>query len=101
MAVCGPAVRRPLSGISTSAMFAQAAFHHGEENAQHRALQGCIALKEIAQPLGQLYSLIETSKANGIDPYRYLVGLFRAIPLAKSADDYEALLPWRPAKSVT
>lgn len=48
-----------------------------------------------------LYSLIETCKANGIDPYRYLVGLFRAIPLANSADDYEALLPWRLAKPAT
>ena len=34
------------------AMFAQAAFHHGLENAQHRALQGRIALKEVAQPFG-------------------------------------------------
>ena len=48
-----------------------------------------------------LYSLIETCKANGIDPYRYLVGLFRAVPLAKTADDYEALLPWRLAKPAT
>ena len=48
-----------------------------------------------------LYSLIETCKANGIDPYRYLVGLFRAVPLAKTADDYEVLLPWRLAKPAT
>ncbi|MCX7180887.1 MAG: transposase, partial [Proteobacteria bacterium] len=48
-----------------------------------------------------LYSLIETCKANGIDPYRYLVGLFRAIPLAKTADDYDALLPWRLVKPAT
>ena len=48
-----------------------------------------------------LYSLIETCKANGIDPYRYLVGLFRAIPLAKTADDFDALLPWRLAKPAT
>lgn len=42
-----------------------------------------------------LYSLIETCKANGIDPYSYLVALFRALPLARTADDYDALLPWR------
>lgn len=42
-----------------------------------------------------LYSIIETCKANAIDPYRYLVALFRALPLAQTADDYEALLPWR------
>lgn len=44
-----------------------------------------------------LYSIIETCKANAIYPYRYLVALFRALPLAQTADDYEALLPWRIA----
>jgi hypothetical protein len=41
-----------------------------------------------------LYSLIETCKANGVDPYAYLVELLRALPLATTADNYEALLPW-------
>lgn len=41
-----------------------------------------------------IYSLIETCKANGVDPYRYLVALFKALPSAKTADDYEQLLPW-------
>lgn len=48
-----------------------------------------------ANASANLYSLIETCKANGIDPYRYLVDLFRALPLAKTADDFDALLPWR------
>jgi hypothetical protein len=34
------------------AMLAQAAFHHGQKNAQHCALQGRVALKEVAQPFG-------------------------------------------------
>lgn len=42
-----------------------------------------------------LYSIIETCKANGVDPYTYLVELLRALPLATTADDYEALLPWK------
>ena len=42
-----------------------------------------------------LYSLIETCKAGGIDPYRYLHWLFRRLPLAKTVDDYDALLPWK------
>jgi transposase len=42
-----------------------------------------------------LYSIIETCKANGIEPYHYLVELFRALPLATTVDDYEALLPWK------
>ena len=42
----------PRGGGSSRAMVAQAAFRHGEENAQHGALQGRIALKEVTQPLG-------------------------------------------------
>ena len=41
-----------------------------------------------------LYSLVETCKANSIDPYRYLVWLFVRLPLARTADDYAALMPW-------
>ena len=41
-----------------------------------------------------LYSIIETCKANNVDTYEYLVALFKALPLAQTADDYEALLPW-------
>ena len=47
-----------------------------------------------ANASANLYSLIETAKANGIEPYRYLVALFKRLPLAQTADDYEALLPW-------
>ena len=48
-----------------------------------------------ANASANLYSLVETCKANGIDPYVYLVSLFRNLPAAKTADDFEALLPWR------
>ena len=47
-----------------------------------------------------LYSLIETAKANGVEPYRYLCELFAALPKATSLEDYEALLPWRVAKVI-
>lgn len=52
-----------------------------------------------ARASANLYSLIETCKASGIDPYTYLVDLFRKLPLAKSADDFEALLPWHLTKA--
>ena len=42
-----------------------------------------------------LYSLIETARANGIEPYRYLRHVFERIPLAKSPEDLENLLPYR------
>jgi transposase len=47
-----------------------------------------------AHASANLYSLIETAKANRIEPYRYLVALFKGLPRAQSADAYEALLPW-------
>jgi transposase len=40
-----------------------------------------------------LYSLIETAKANRIEPYRYLRYVFIKLPLAKNKDDYRALTP--------
>ena len=40
-----------------------------------------------------LYSLIETAKANGLEPYRYLRYLFDRLPLAYTADEYKALMP--------
>ena len=48
-----------------------------------------------ANASANLYSLVQTCKANGIDPYRYLSALFIALPNATTVDDYEALLPWR------
>ena len=48
-----------------------------------------------ANASANLYSLLQTCKVNGIDPHRYLAALFTALPLAKTVDDYEALLPWR------
>lgn len=47
-----------------------------------------------ANASANLYSLIETAKANNVEPYRYLDALFKKLPLAQTAQDYEALLPW-------
>ena len=46
-----------------------------------------------------LYSLIETAKANGLEPYGYLRHIFEKLPLAKTLEDYEALLPWNCART--
>jgi transposase len=40
-----------------------------------------------------LYSLIETAKANGIEPYRYLRYIFAKLPLAKDREDFLRLTP--------
>jgi transposase len=40
-----------------------------------------------------LYSLIETAKANGLEPHRYLLNVISRIPTASTPDDYRSLLP--------
>lgn len=40
-----------------------------------------------------LYSLIETAKANGLEPYAYLRRVFTELPQADSVEAIEALLP--------
>jgi hypothetical protein len=42
-----------------------------------------------------LYSIIETAKANGHEPSRYLRYLFYNIPYATTDEDLEHLLPYR------
>jgi transposase len=42
----------------------------------------------------QIYSLIETAKANGQEPYAWLRHILERLPLANSIEDFEALLPW-------
>lgn len=42
-----------------------------------------------------LFTLIETAKSCGLEPYAYLRFLFEKIPHAQTAADYEALLPQR------
>lgn len=47
-----------------------------------------------AHASANLYSLIETAKANGIEPPHYLVHLFAALPTVQTVEQLEALLPW-------
>ena len=47
-----------------------------------------------AQASANLYSLIETAKANGIEPHAYLTRTFSALPYATRLEDFESLLPW-------
>ena len=42
-----------------------------------------------------LYSLIETAKANGHEPYKYLCYLFDMLPKAKALEEKLSLLPYR------
>ena len=48
-----------------------------------------------AHASARLYTLIETAKANGLDPYAYLRHVFTELPKAQSLAEIEALLPTR------
>ena len=50
-----------------------------------------------ADASARLYSLIETAKANGIEPYAYLKRVFIDLPATQTPEDIEALLPWNVA----
>ena len=48
-----------------------------------------------ATALANWYSIIETAKANGLEPYKYLTYLFTQLPLyERDHIDIEPLLPW-------
>ena len=46
-----------------------------------------------------LYSIIETAKANGLEPFWFLLHLFENLPKAETPADYAALLPFNVNKS--
>ncbi len=46
-----------------------------------------------AKASANLYSLVETAKVNGLEPYRYLRLVFEQLPQAQTVADIEALLP--------
>jgi hypothetical protein len=48
-----------------------------------------------ADASARLYSIIETAKANGIEPYAYLHQVFTQLPKADTLADIEALLPYK------
>ena len=41
-----------------------------------------------------IYSVLETARANGVEPYTWLRRVLRDLPAAKTVDDIEVLLPW-------
>ncbi|MFV0437205.1 MAG: transposase domain-containing protein, partial [Desulfopila sp.] len=49
---------------------------------------------EGAEASALLYSVIETAKANGLEPHAYLHHIFKKLPTASTLEHYEALLPW-------
>ncbi len=52
-----------------------------------------------AHASANLYSLVETAKANGIEPYAYLRSIFTDLPQTTTVEAIEALLPLRDGTS--
>ena len=48
-----------------------------------------------AEASANLYSVVETAKANRLEPWAYLQHVFAELPKARSFDDVDALLPDR------
>lgn len=53
-----------------------------------------------ADASARLYSLVESSKANGVEPHAYLSYLFTHLPAASTVEQFEALLPWNVKSSI-
>ncbi|ASJ74589.1 hypothetical protein IMCC3135_22595 [Granulosicoccus antarcticus IMCC3135] len=47
-----------------------------------------------ANACATFYTLVESAKANSLDPYGYVLHLCRHIATAQTVEDIEALLPW-------
>ena len=55
--------------------------------------EGLALLRHGAGASANLYSLIETAKANGLEPYAYLRRIFEELPKAATLAEVELLLP--------
>ncbi len=47
-----------------------------------------------ARASANLYSLVLTARANGLEPLKYLTYLYTELPKAGTVEELEALLPW-------
>ncbi|HAP44069.1 MAG TPA: hypothetical protein DD477_01600 [Spirochaetaceae bacterium] len=42
----------------------------------------------------RVFSLIETAKLNGQEPYAYLLAVLNSLPQVRQSGDWNSLLPW-------
>lgn len=83
--------------------YVEAGFLPIDNNAAERAIKPFVIGRKAwlfsdtpkgATASAQLYSLVETAKANGQEPYTWLRHVLERLPHVQSVADYEALLPW-------
>ena len=54
-----------------------------------------------AESSAKLYSVMESARANGLEPYAYFRHLFTELPKAQIVEEIEALLPWNVKQELT
>jgi len=53
-----------------------------------------------ARASANLYSLVLSARANGLEPLEYLTHIYTKIPAATTVEQFEALLPWNVKESL-
>ncbi len=62
---------------------------------------GCSpALRRMPRPVRCCTGLIETAKADNLEPWAFLQNIFEHLPLAATQGDYGALLPWNVTREL-
>ena len=101
--VLGKAINYLASNWSRLERYVQAGFLPIDNNAAERAIKPFVIGRKAwlfsdtpkgATASAQIYSLVETAKVNGQEPYTWLRHVLEQLPHAQSVADYEALLPW-------
>ncbi|MDB5983712.1 MAG: transposase [Pseudomonas sp.] len=101
--VLGRAVNYLANNWSRLKRYVEAGFLPIDNNAAERAIKPFVIGRKNwtfsdtpngATASAQIYSLVETAKANGQEPYTWLRHVLERLPQAASVEDYEALLPW-------
>jgi transposase len=99
----GKAVNYLASNWNRLERYIEAGFLPIDNNAAERAIKPFVIGRKAwlfsdtpkgAAASAQIYSLVETAKANGQEPYTWLRHVLERLPQAESVEDVEALLPW-------
>ena len=108
--VLGKAVNYLASNWGRLERYVEAGFLPIDNNAAERAIKPFVIGRKAwlfsdtpkgATASAQIYSLVETAKVNGREPYTWLRHVLEHVPLAKSVADYEALLPWNCSPEIS
>jgi transposase len=100
----GKAIAYALGQIDRASRFIEHELLTPDTNAAENAIRPFVIGRKnwlfSGSPLGAhasagIYSLIETAKANGHEPFRYLAYLFDKLPLCRTSEEREGLLPYR------